>query len=197
MDKVEHHYREALRLNPRHPNARDNVEKFFPAGKNLGTGVAGQGRKKAGSKSKKKEKVGEGCSEERLAEEGPGKEKVGFGEGGKVKKDGGGKRKGRKVSDGVKGVRREKKRSEEKGSKRGAGSHGPSAGEKEGGDKKEGGGGGGMAGGGGGGGMATWGVEQYEEALSTGVCAGEVEKNCRNNLGVLLFQQVLSGWFRV
>lgn len=37
--------------------------------------------------------------------------------------------------------------------------------------------------------MESWGVSEYTEALRTGAC-GTAEKNCRNNLGVLLFQQV-------
>jgi len=32
VDLVEHHYREALRINPAHPNAVENIAKFFPPG---------------------------------------------------------------------------------------------------------------------------------------------------------------------
>jgi tetratricopeptide (TPR) repeat protein len=193
MKKVEFHYREALRLNPQHPNARDNIDRFFSSS---GAGdhsqsqvVSPRGKKgKKGKKGKNKEEKQRGVDDKTGGPSGRGVDD----------KTGGPSGRGVDVKDfgGVGGDGAAAKAASSEAKPKGKREKRKGASNKEGGG---GGGGGSSSSKGNGGqaedavdgqvaGMSTWGIQEYKAALAAGVCTGKVEKNCRNNLGVLLFQ---------
>ena len=188
MKKVEFHYREALRLNPQHPNARDNIDRFFSSSgaRDDSQSQIASPREKKGNKGKKGKKGNKG----KKGKKGKNKEEKQAGgddnTGGRDGRGGGVNELGEIGGDGAaanvpslsgesqpKGKEEKRKRAsnkEDSGGSKGKGRQTGDAGDGQ------------VAG------MSTWGIQEYEAALAAGVCAGIVEKNCHNNLGVLLFQ---------
>jgi len=176
MKKVEFHYREALRLNPQHPNARDNIDRFFSssgARDDSQSQIASPREKKGkkGKKGKKKEEKQAGGDDNTGGRDGRG---GGVKDLGGIGGDGAAANvpwpSGESQPKGKEDKRKSASKKEGSGGSKGKGRQTGDAGDGQ------------VAG------MSTWGIQEYEAALAAGVCAGKVEKNCRNNLGVLLFQ---------